>query len=241
MRCPSILRRQAAKEQSSASINLLCKFLVNPFGNVEQARELLSQIESRSIDDAELQRGEFCFQIAFYFLACLAIAAHVDDPVSQRSCLNQLYDRVRGFYARADVTVKFSGFIVAEAEHDQFVTGLRELLEKTGEKHGDISRAVMTKLGIFDLIGLRRLHEYHGVLGLPNSPLRFYLVAERLLLHYGAKRYHPVVVAVITDLLSANYNYIQVALSGLVRSIHETREPEEPPTPCCSFRYAGHI
>ena len=225
----NILRRQAAGEQSSASIDLLCKFLVNPFGNVEQTRELLSQIESRSIDDTELQRGEFCFQIAFYFLACLAIAAHVDDPVSQRSCLNQLYDRVRGFYARADVTVKFSGFIVAEAERDQFVTGLRELLEKTGEKHGDISRAVMTKLGIFDLIGLRRLHEYHGVRGLPNSPLRFYLVAERLLLHYGAKRYHPVVVAVITDLLSANYNIIsKIVLSEPCQVSPRDAEPEEP-------------
>ena len=148
----NILRRQAAGEQSSASIDLLCKFLVNPFGNVEQARELLSQIESRSIDDAELQRGEFCFQIAFYFLACLAIAAHITDPISQKSCINRLYDRVRRFCARTDLTVKFSDFIVTVDERDQFVAGLRELLEKTGEEHGDISRAVMTKLGIFDLI-----------------------------------------------------------------------------------------
>ena len=40
---PSTLGQQAAGEQSSASINLLCEFLTNPFGNVEQARELLSQ------------------------------------------------------------------------------------------------------------------------------------------------------------------------------------------------------
>jgi hypothetical protein len=86
----------------------------------------------------------------------------------------------------------------------------------------------MTKLGIFDLIGLRRLHEYHGVLGLPNSPLRFYLVAERLLLHYGAKRYHPVVVAVITDLLSANYNIIsKIVLSEPCQVSPRDAKPEE--------------
>jgi hypothetical protein len=224
----NVLRRQAAGEQSSANINLICEFLTNPFGNVEQARELLSQIESRSINDTELERGEFCFQIAFYFLACLAIAAHVDDPVSQKSCLNQLYDRVRGYYARSDLAVKFSGFIVAAAERDQFVSGLRELLEKTGEKHGDISRAAMTKLGIFDLIGLRRLHEYYGVLGLPNSPLRFYLVAEQLLLHHGGKRYHPAVVAVIADLLSANYNILsKIALSDSCQVNTRDADPKE--------------
>jgi hypothetical protein len=224
----NVLRRQAAGEQSSANINLLCEFLTNPFGNAEQARELLSQIESRSINDTELERGEFCFQIAFYFLACLAIAAHVDDPVSQKRCLNQLYDRVRGYYARSDLTVRFSGFIVAAAERDQFVTGLRGLLEKTGEKHGDISLAVMTKLGIFDLIGLRRLHEYYGALGLPNSPLRFYLVAEQLLLHFGGKRYHPAALAVITDLLSANFNILsKIVLSGSCQVDTRDAEPEE--------------
>ena len=224
----NVLRRQAAGEQSSANINLICEFLTNPFGNVDQARELLSQIESRSINDTELERGEFCFQIAFYFLACLAIAAHVDDPVSQKSRLNQLYDGVRRYYARWDLTVKFSGFIVAAAERDQFVTALRGLLEKTGEKHGDISRAVMTKLGIFDLIGLRRLHEYYGVLGLTNSPLRFHLVAEQLLLHFGGKRYHPAVVAVITDLLSGNFNILsKIVLSGSSQVNTRDVEPEE--------------
>src|SRR6476620_7940300 len=105
---PDLLRQRVVGEQSSASIKLLCEFLTNPFGNVEQARELLSQIESRSINDTELERGEFCFQIAFYFLACLAIAAHITDPISQKSCINRLYDRVRRFYARTDLTVKFS-------------------------------------------------------------------------------------------------------------------------------------
>jgi len=226
---PSTLGQQAAGEQSSASINLLCEFLTNPFGNVEQARELLSQIEGRSIYDAELERGEFCFQIAFYFLACLAIAAHVGDPLLQNSCINQLYDRVRAFYARRDLTAKFSDFIVAAAERDQFVTGLRELLEKAGEKHGDISRVFMTKLGHIELIGLRRLYEYHGAIGPPNFRLRFYLVAEQLLLHYGGKRYHSVVGAVITDLLSANYDILsKIVLSDSCPVNTRDTEPEEP-------------
>jgi hypothetical protein len=229
---PSALGQQAAREQSSASVSLVCEYLTNPFGNVEQARELLSQIEGRSVYDAELERGEFCFQIAFYFLACLAIAAHVDDPLVQKSCINRLYDRVRAFYARRDLTVKFSDLIVAAAERDQFVTGLRELLEKAGERHGDISRVVITKLGLFDLVGLRRLYEYHDVMGLADSGLRFYFVAVQLLLHYGGKTYHPAVVAVITDLLSANYNILsKVILSDSCPINTWDTEPEEPVDP----------
>jgi hypothetical protein len=211
---PSALGQQAAGGHSSASVSRVCEYLTNPFGNVEQARELLSLIEGRSVYDAELERGEFCFQIAFYFLACLAISAHVDDSLLQKSCINRLYDRVRAFYAQTDLTVKFSDFIVAAAERGQFVTGLRKLLKKAEEQHGDISRVVITKLGLFDLIGLRRLYEYHDVIGLPDSGLRFYLVAVQLLSHYGGKTYHPAVVAVITDLLSANYNILsKVVLS----------------------------
>jgi hypothetical protein len=226
---PSALGQQAAGEQSSATISLVCEYLTNPFGNVEQARELLSEIEGRSVYDAELERGEFCFQIAFYFLACLAIAAHVDNPLLQKSCINQLYDRVRAGYACTDLKVKFSDFIVAAAEQNQFVTGLRDLLEKADERHGDISRVVITKLGLFDLVGLRRLYEYQDVLGLPNSGLRFYLVAVQLLLHYGGRMYHPTVVAATADLLSANYNILsKVVLSDSCRTNTRDTEPEEP-------------
>jgi hypothetical protein len=226
---PSALGQQGAGEQSSASVSLVCEYLTNPFGNVEQARELLSRIEGRSVYDAELERGEFCFQIAFYFLACLAIATHVDDPSLQKSCINRLYDKVRAFYARTDLTVKFSDFIVAPAERDRFVTGLHELSEQAGEKHGDISRVVVTKLGLFDLVGLRRLYEYHDVMGLPDSALRFYLVAVQLLLHYGGKTYHPAVVAVITDLLLANYNILsKVVLSDPCQIATPDTRPEEP-------------
>ena len=226
---PSAPGQLAAGELSSASIDLLCAYLTNPFGNVEQARELLSQIEGRSIHDTELERGRFCFQIAFYFLACLAIAAHVNDPSLQKRSINRLYDRVRGSYASTSLAVKFSDFIVAAAELDQFATGLRELLEKAGESHGDISRVIMTELGIFDLVGVRRLYDYHDLLGLPDFQLRFYLVAERLLLHFGGKRYHSAVVAVITDLLSANYNILsKIVLSDLGPVDTRDIEPEEP-------------
>jgi hypothetical protein len=228
-RHPSVPSHQAAGQPSSASIDLLCAFLTNPFGNLEEARELLSQIEGRSIHDTELERAKFCFQIALYFLACLAIAAHVDDPSVQKGCINRLHDCVRRFYAGTNSTVRFSDFIVEAAERDQFAPGLHELLEKAGEKHGDMSRVVITKLGIFDLVGVRRLYDYHDVLGLPNFPLRFYLVAEQLLLHYGGKKYHSAVVAVITDLLSSNYNILsKIVLSDLCPVATAATEPEEP-------------
>jgi hypothetical protein len=210
------LAQRAAGNQSAACINLLCDFITNPFGNIEQARELLSQIEGCSIDHTKLDRGTFCFQIAFYFLACLAIADHIDDPILQKSWIHRLYDRVRGFHAGTDLTARFSDFIVTASERTQFATGLRELLVKTGKQHDDISQVVISKLGIFDLVGVRRLHEYHVVLGLPDSPLRFYLVAEQVLLHFNGKECHTAVVAVIADLLSANYDILsKIILSDL--------------------------
>lgn len=222
------LGQQAPGEQPSVSVNLLCEFLTNPFGNVQRARELLSQIEGRSLTDAELERGQFCFQIAFLFLACLAITAHMENSIIQKSCINRLYDRVRGFYARTGSTAKFSDVVVSASERDQFVAGLRELLEKTDEEHGDISRVTMTKLGLFDLVGLRRLCEYHGAMGPPDFRHAFYLVAEQLLLHYGGKKYHPALVAMIADLLSANYNILsKIVVSGLCAVNPRRTEHEE--------------
>src|SRR5262249_52821045 len=128
--------QQTAREPSAARTGLVSAFLTNPFGNEEPARGLLSEIEGRSIRDAELERGVFCFQIAFYYVASLAIADHVGDLLLRKSCINRLYDRVRGFYARMSSTVRFTDFIVAPAERDQFAGGLRETLEDAGEKDG---------------------------------------------------------------------------------------------------------
>jgi hypothetical protein len=218
-----------AAERESAKTRLLCDFLTNPFGDVQQAREFLAQIEGRSVSDTELDRGEFCFQIAFYFLACLAITAQIDDPLVQKGCLNGLYDRVREFYGRAGARASFSDLIVAADERDQFIAGLRELAEKTGESRADPMRMSMTRLGLFDLVALRRLCEYHRVMGPPNFQLTFYLVAEDLLLHYGGKKYSPAVVAVIADLLSANYNVLsKLVLSSSCAVDPPAAEHEQP-------------
>ncbi len=215
------------------SIDLLCGFLANPFGNAQQAREFLSLIEDRSLCDAELERGEFCFQIAFYFLARLAITAHVQDSLIRTSCTDRLDNRVRELYDRTSLRAKFSDFIVSSAERDQLVTQPRKFLEGVGEQHMDASRVVMTKLGVFDLVSLRRLREYWAVIGPLNYRVTFYLVAEQVLLHFGGKKYHPAVVAVIADFLSVNYDISsKILLSGLspvdvAQTGHEETEREE--------------
>ena len=119
------------------SIDLLCGFLANPFGNAQQAREFLSLIEDRSLCDAELERGEFCFQIAFYFLARLAITVHVQDSLIRTSCTDRLDNRVRELYDRTSLRAKLSDFIVSSAERDQLVTQRRKFLEGVGEQHMD--------------------------------------------------------------------------------------------------------
>jgi hypothetical protein len=219
--------RHVAVNAAAAGVNLLCEFLINPFGNAQQAREFLSQIEGRSLSDVELERGEFCFQIAFYFLACVALTAQIDDPLIQKGCIDRLYDRVRDFYGRAGSTAEFSDYIVSANERDQFMVGLRELSEKTDEMRDDPARVTMTKLGLFDLVGLRRLCEYHRVMGPPNFRLTFYLVAEHLLVHYGGKKYHPAVVAVIADLLSANYEILSKLVVSSMRAASSPQTDED--------------
>src|SRR5438477_8554861 len=95
---------------------LLCELITNPFGNEDKARELLAEIEGRDLSAAELERGQFSFQIAFYFVALLAIEASIADPSVGTAFLHQLHDRIRAFYARAASRLRFPELIVSSAE-----------------------------------------------------------------------------------------------------------------------------
>src|SRR5215468_3823869 len=97
---------------------LLCEFTTNPFGNQQKARELLSEIEGRDLSDADLERAEFSFQIAFYFLALLAIEANIADPAAQRTFLFQVHDRIRAFYARTLARFALDQLVVSPIERD---------------------------------------------------------------------------------------------------------------------------
>src|SRR3979490_96571 len=97
--------------------NPLCELLANPFGDEQKARELLSEIDDdRPLSDAELERGVFCFQIAFYFLACLALTPRLGDASLRSKSINWLNDRVRAFYARRELQVQLSELVVTPAE-----------------------------------------------------------------------------------------------------------------------------
>src|SRR5258708_37252257 len=106
--------------------SLLCEFLTNPFGDEHKARELLSEIDNRPPSDADLERGLFCFQIAFYFLACLAITARIEDSSLQKTSIDQLNDRARAFYARKKLQVQLCEFVVSPAERDRGIAVLRQ-------------------------------------------------------------------------------------------------------------------
>jgi len=195
--------------------SLLCEFLTNPFGDEQKACELLSEIENRPLSDAELERGLFCFQIAFYFLARLAITAHIEDSSLQRDSIDQLHDRIRAFYAYTGLKVKFSEFVVSPAERDQFIAILRRQLDEQARTRADTFQLTTTKLALFDFVGVRRICEYHDAMGQANRLHKFYVVAEQVLFHYGAKKYHAVPVEVIAALLLANYNIVSnIVISG---------------------------
>src|SRR5262245_34912999 len=105
--------------------DFLCQLITNPFGSEQDARDLLSKIDERPPSDAEVDRGRFCFQIAFYFLACLSITARIDESFARRRTIDRLNDGVRTFHALNEAQPAFAAFLVAPAERDRFMAALQ--------------------------------------------------------------------------------------------------------------------
>ena len=202
------------------STKLLCNFFTNPFGNEQKARELLSEIENRAVSDVEFERGLFCFQIAFYFLARLAIATHVEDFSLQKILLNQLHDQAREFFARSDSKVEFSDFVASPAELDELTTSVQQRLDDADGMPVDAPWQGSTKLELFDLVSSRRLREYEHAMGQPGSSHKFCFVANQMIFHYGQTRYDPLVVLVIADLLLANYDIVSKMINSGLHAIN---------------------
>jgi hypothetical protein len=160
---------------------LLCEFVTNPFGNEGKARELLSEIEGRDLSDAELERGQFSFQIALYFVALLAVEANIADPSVRKTFLSEMHDGIRAFHAGAGVR-------------------LPEVI-------------------------VSRLLEYRDTISRSNPGDSFLILARQVLFHYSGRKHHPVVVATIADLLSANYSIAsEIVASGL--AVLDSRQSE---------------
>ena len=191
---------------------LLCEFVTNPFGNEGKARELLSEIEGRELSDAELERGQFSFQVALYFVALLAIEANIADASVRRTFLGQMHERIRAFYAASTVLI-------------------RELMVSPSDSmDGGAAPMTATALVSFDLVGWRRLFEYRDAIKGSNPGDGFYILAQRVLLHSGC-RHPPVVVATIAELLLANYNIASQIVSSGLAAIESRQLESEDSTP----------
>jgi hypothetical protein len=208
------VRVNAVVEYLMTNTDLLCEFLTNPFGVEQKARDLLSEIDDRPPSEAELERGLFCFQIAFHFLACLTIAARVGDSSLQKESIDRLHDRARAFYARKESQVALFELVVSPAERDRFNAGLPEQPDQPGGARVDAAAPATTMLALFDSVVPHRLREYVDAIGQPSHPHRLYPVAERVLFHYGARQYRPAAVAAVADFLAVNYN-TAIVVSGL--------------------------
>jgi hypothetical protein len=208
---------------------LLCEFVTNPFGDERKARELLTEVEGHDLSDAELTSGHFSFEIAFYFVALLAIDAGIDDPAVRITFLKQLHERIRATYARATSTISLADLFLSSTEREQMATALHskspapEGTEPNAES--TTKPASVTKSALFDRIGLRRLFEYRAAITGHGGGDRFLLLARQLLLHCSDRAHHAVVVTTIADLLMANYNIAaEVVRAGL--AVIDTRETE---------------
>ena len=185
------------------SYNKLREFLTNPFGGEQKVRAVLCAIENRPVSDAEFARGLFCFQVASYFLARLAITAHIEDPLLREISAQQLHDQIRAAYCGTDLHTNCFDLIVAPGERDQFLADFVRQPADVGESRND-SRLGVTKLAAIDLVSMRRLCEYRDAMDQPNNFHELYLVAEQVLFHYAAKKFDPIAVVVIAELLSEN-------------------------------------
>jgi hypothetical protein len=206
--------------------NLLCEFITNPFEDEEEARELLSEIDHRPLSGADLERGLFCFQIAFYFLACLAITARIEDPSLQKTLIDRLHDRVRGFYACKKLRVQLCELVVSPAERDLSIAALCQPHDQSGGAGIDTAAAT-TMLALFDLVAAHRLREYVDAIGRSSRPGKLYLVAEQLLFHYGARTYHPRAIAVVADFLAVNYNKVSAIVASGSGAVDTPRTEDE--------------
>jgi hypothetical protein len=202
------------------STMLLCNFCTNPFGNEQKARELLSVIENRSVSDVEFERGLFCFQIASFFLARLAVATHIEDSSLRKILLDQLHDQAREFFARSNSRIEFSDFVTSPAELDEPTPSVQQRLDDADGMPVDAPWRGSTKLELFDLVSSRRLREYEHAMGQPGSSHKFYFVANQVLFHYDQKRYHPLAVLMIADVLLANYNSVSKMIDSGLHAIN---------------------
>jgi hypothetical protein len=183
---------------------VLCEFATKPFPDDRQARNILISIEGRDISNPEFARALFCFQIAFYFLAWLAITEEIQDSSLQRNTIDDLQRQMREFFANASSRIKVADFIVDPAEQQQFVAFMCQQLGESDPSQIDISVLTTSKATVFDLVSPVRLRDYYDAMAQPNLH-KFYVVAERVLFHWGAKKYQPVPVMVLANLLLGNY------------------------------------
>jgi len=222
-------RRQTISHYSGDAVintSLLREFITNPFGDEQKARELLTEIEGHELSAAELARGEFCFQVAFYFVVLRAIDATIADPSVRKAFLSQLHERLRAFYARDTRPVSCTELAAAPAERERIEVALRQAFDEPAPANAIPEPTPTVKLALFDLVGMPRLEQYQLLAGED----RFRALAQLLLLHYGARPYHPMVIDVVADLLAANYT-IACEIVGSSLEVINTRRNEREAAP----------
>jgi hypothetical protein len=207
------------------TVKLLCEFVTNPFGDERKAHELLTEIGGRDLSDAELAGGHFSFEIAFYFVALLAIDASIEDPSVRATFLTQLHDRIRATYAGATSTACLPELVLSPTEREHMNAALRRESPGPEGAEPDVALPTVTKSALFDLIGLRRLFEYRAAISGHGGGDRFLLLARQLLLHCSGRTPDAVVVTTIADLLMANYNIAAEIVTAGLTAVN-TREIE---------------
>ena len=194
----------------------------------KKSAKLLSEIDNRPLSDAELREVVFCFQIAFYFLACLAITARIEDASLQKKSIDQLNDRIRAFYARSDVAGS--------------VLRAHRISSRTRSIHCRSPPAARPTWRDPELTPLRRRQRcWHCLIlslhiAFANTSMQsatriihvnFTSSRNRSFFTMARKQYRPAAVAAIADLLAVNYNTVSAIVATGLRAVDAPQTEDE--------------
>lgn len=121
--------------------------------------DLIPSVTSSRATREQIERVEFCLQIADYFLAWKALNEMIREAPLKKAAIEELHDKIREFYESDRSRVRVINFIVSPEEIERFVSMVRTNIRDQAAPV-NIGELTSSKLTIFDTVAVERLRQY---------------------------------------------------------------------------------